>query len=44
MTPKETLDSLIHLYAQLALVAPALSGMVVALIGIVTYRAVDRRR
>lgn len=38
MTPNETLDSLIHLYAQLAIAAPAISGMVLALIGILRDR------
>lgn len=41
MTPNETLDSLIHLYAQLAIAAPAISGMVLAVIGIAIYRAGD---
>lgn len=44
MTPNETLNSLIHLYAQLAIAAPAISGVVLAVIGIAAYRAVDRRR
>lgn len=45
MNPQtQALDSLIHLYTQLAIVAPALSGMVLALIGIAAYRALDGKR
>ena len=45
MNPQtQALDSLIHLYAQLAIVAPALSGMVLMGIGIAAYRAVDGKR